>query len=284
MSEDFFITFQIDDVIETADMDVPISIKGFSYRDSSDPKVLYFEQTGILYIRLPDMDTEYISFYRDTIPKYKDKSIQKVVIDIRSNGGGNDEVWMTVLSAIIDKSIICKNKTYLKNTPLVIDYMSKIRNEQIISDQISSLNIDDNYYLERFDKDTIALSPKSIRYTGKIYVLVDKRCFSSALAFTAFCCRTDQLITVGQPSGYIGGRGTSPFFFSLPHSKLIFAISPMLDATNVESIEDYYDRFVQIPVFLTIADYVFERKYEGERYGEEYLFNYDSTFRKVLEL
>jgi hypothetical protein len=89
---------------------------------------------------------------------------------------------------------------------------------------------------------------------------------------------------VGEPSGYIGGKGLSPFFFRMPNSQLIFSIIPVLDASNVKSIEDYYDSQVDIPVKLNIDDYIFDRDDQSKRYGEDYLFNHDPVFRKVLEL
>ncbi|MCL2097628.1 MAG: S41 family peptidase [Bacteroidales bacterium] len=283
LSKDFNITFQVDSVIRTVDMNILRFMKGWLCKDYFEPKVLYFQKTNILYIRLPDMNTEDINYYLENIQQYKNQSIQKIIIDIRYNYGGNDEVWLALLSAIIDKPIICENKVYLKNTPLVIDYMNNIRKTKITHSQIDTFNIGNNDYIDISGNDTIVPLKESIQYTGKIYVLVNEKCFSSALAFTAICNRTNKFITVGQPSNYIGGRGISPFFFTLPHSKLIFTVIPMLDATDVESIGDYYDRFVQVPVMLTINDYMFERSYEGERYSEEFLFNHDPVFQKVLE-
>ncbi|MDR2407958.1 MAG: hypothetical protein LBE13_07595 [Bacteroidales bacterium] len=250
-------------------------------KDINEPKVLYFQKKHILYIRIPGMDMNDLDFYTQHILQHKNDSINKIIIDIRSNGGGNDRLWESILSTIRKNPFAeIQEKTYLKNTPTIKNYLSSMRDERL--DEQNRLTVGCDTFVRIIDTDERPVLP-SLDYTGNIYVLTDDKCFSSSLAFSATCNRMENVFTVGQPSGYIGGRGITPLFFSLPHSKLIFSISPTLDATDVKASEDYYDRQVKIPVIHSVEDLVLEIAYEGERYDEEFLFNHDSVFQKVLE-
>jgi hypothetical protein len=256
--------------------------QGNKAKDEHESAVSYFRKNKILYIRIPAMDMKNRDFYIQNILRHKNEPVEKIVIDIRNNGGGNDSLWINVMSAILDNPFReTEEKMYVRNTPFVRDYIS-IRGIKI--NEKDTVSIGNDNFVRITGDDDVPITAASLNYSGKIYVLVNEHCFSSALAFSATCNRMKKVITVGQTSNYVGGRGITPFFFVLPNSKLIFSISPVLDASDVKSVEDYYDRFVKIPVMPTIDDYVFERNYEGKRYGEEFLFNHDPVFRKVLEL
>ena len=89
---------------------------------------------------------------------------------------------------------------------------------------------------------------------------------------------------MGQATGYIKGRSATPFFFTLPHSKLIFELVPSFDLTAVKVPEDHYDSSPEIPVMLRLEDYITEMTDESEHYSERFLFNSDPTFQKILKL
>ncbi|MDR0231247.1 MAG: hypothetical protein LBI82_03925 [Dysgonamonadaceae bacterium] len=260
------------------------TIKSGVSSDYLKPKVLYFNQDHILYVRVPSMETDHIDFYTENILKYKDKQIDKVIIDVRSNQGGNDLVWMNIVSAITGNiNFVKEEDLYIRNTSTAINYLQIVRKMGVNKEDVFSIR-DDSFIRVATQPDTIKNWPPSINYSGKIYVMVDNRCFSSTLAFIATCNRNNDFITIGQSSGYIGGRGITPFFFVLPHSKLLFTINPILDTTGIENVENYYDNYVKIPVTCSIQDITFETDYKGERYGEEFLYKYDPVFQKVLKL
>lgn len=288
-SPKFDITYQKGDTIATENLMIHTEETG--YYSDDEAKVHYFSEQKILYIRVPDMDLSYLELFEQQIIQHKDSDINKVVIDIRDNGGGNDMTWFELLSLIIDQPIVVDLSMYLRNSDVVLNYLKDIRGKEIDKAKYPLLTIDTNTYF-RFSDETDTILPKenSINYSGKIYVLVNERCFSSSLAFTATCNKSEKLITVGQPTHWIGGRGITPFFFAMPNSKLIFALTPTLDNSHVHNIEDYYDNYVKIHVPLTIDDYHAEIIYQqteyphqGKRYDKSYLLQYDKVFRKIIE-
>jgi hypothetical protein len=248
-----------------------------------DPGVSYFHKHNILYLRIPAMDAEQCDFFVNEIMKHREEKIKKIIIDLRGNGGGNDRLWRTVLSAIVAEPLTMSEKYYIRDTYDAREYLTGIRKFPLNKDDTMSIN-GINYIGLSGDKDTIVPADKTLNYRGAVYLPVNNKCFSSTLAFTSSCREVASFVTVGEPSGYIGGKGLSPFFFRMPNSQLIFSIIPVLDASNVKSIEDYYDSQVNIPVKLNIDDYIFDRDDQSKRYGEDYLFNHDPVFRKILEL
>ncbi|MDR2685133.1 MAG: S41 family peptidase [Prevotellaceae bacterium] len=268
-----FITYEMDNKTETVEYK-NTSVVG--YNPMGDFSVQYFETDKILYIRIPSMDYEKINFLTTEIQKYKSQKINKVIIDIRYNGGGTDEVWSSVLSAIIKKTLKIKSNVYLKNTPIVRDYITNICNEKITK----TLKINEIEYIDvdTTNFDIIKPSENSLNYNGKIYVLVNEKIFSSSLAFVSVCKQVKNFVTVGVSTGYICGRSTTPFFLSLPNSKLIFELVPCIDMTNKKKSIDYYDMQAEIPVCITVDDYIKEVNNSKQLYTKDFLYNHDPVF------
>jgi len=252
-----------------------------------NPRVEYFIEDKILYIRIPYMDKGFIEDYNKEILKYKGATIDKVMIDIRDNNGGSDQVWMDILSVIIDKPIAAVQRLAFKDNPLVKEYLKK-SNISYSNKELEKKSIyigQDTLFCIREIREVNPMQ-KSLEYKGNIYVLANNRCFSSSLAFTSFCQSVDRLITVGSNYGYFGGQGITPFHFILPHSKFIFRLECSLDATGVQAYnpEEYYHDKVEIPVNINWDKTLLERDYEGDFYSEDYLYNIDPVFREVLKI
>lgn len=262
-----------------------LSLRGKSYKDFDTHKVQYFPSEQVLYIRIPEMELDSLELYQQEIAKYKTNMLSKVIVDVRDNPGGNDRLWKGVLANIIDQPITFSGKLLLRNTQTVINYLNDFRNDSLSYPQKTILNVGNDDFFCRFDySDSIHPSETTIGYNGNIYVLYNYASFSSSLAFVSICNQNDRLVSVGQPIGFVGGRGITPFFFSLPHSKIIFEISPTLDATNVKELADYFQDEPEILIEPSIDEEVMENTWTKNRYDEEFLYRFDPMFRKVLEL
>ncbi|MDR0660649.1 MAG: S41 family peptidase [Prevotellaceae bacterium] len=263
----------------------PFSIMSNRTVDAFDFNVFFDDEEKLLYIRIPSMDMDELSFLTNEMLAYKDETIAKVIIDIRGNGGGNDNFWIDVLRTIRSESISTKEKCYIRNTKAVLDYAQKYRNIEI-SDELVLYCEQEFVKISADSTTTYEPAVENLNYNGNIYAIVNDHCFSSALAFSAFCNRNNGLITVGEPSGYIGGRGITPFFFELPNSHLVFTLSPVLDASYIEEPIDFYDHKVDVLVKQPLEEIVFERNldHSTKRYSKSYLYKNDSVFKAVLSL
>lgn len=245
--------------------------------------VKYLSKDSLLYIRCPIMDESYIKFYKKEIGKVKKLPLKKVIIDVRGNTGGSDDVWFSILNLLIPKPI--ENNLVL---------LSKKNNgvEQFIRNKDKSGNIrtitplwDKSQAYNVAFEETDKIKPKhSLNYSGKIYILQDEDVYSSASCLTTMCLYNDNLVSIGRSNDKLGGRGIEAMSFGLPNSKLIFFLDILIDNTNAKEAKDIYHSEVEMPISLPIEYYINRNKYKDNTSSEEYLYNYDLLFKKVLEI
>ena len=204
------------------------------------PPLVALVNHDILYLRLPMMDPGLSGFYQRELSKYRNQFIRKVVIDVRNNPGGSDQAWIDLLGLLIKDDLPWRVRLAVKNSPLVRQYLQRSpygnwMNQHGKVQRISFLNNEEFSVAECPNQ--IRPSTNSLKIACKIYVLCEKS-YSSAGNLMSFCRASDRLVSVGVQSGLILGGGISPFSFSLPHSKLVFAVEPVLDLTDAKNARD----------------------------------------------
>lgn len=242
-----------------------------------DKKIKYFSNSCVLYIKLKKMDLNYLNL-DDINELSKNKKINKIVIDIRGNSGGNDNTWLKLLGRIIDKPIIYPVKQLVKNSN-IIRYKLKNEIKDFKNTEKISLLDNEEFLVIYNQNDTIYPDKKSIKYKGKIYLLQDEEIYSSALALSSVAALSDKIVSVGQTTGWMGGMCITPIAFTLPNSKLIFTIEPAIDATNIKTINNFWKDTVEVP-FNPPLDYYINRAKSKEKLNIED----DQYYKKVIEL
>lgn len=253
------------------------------YYSQSKEQALYFKDQNTLYIGMPFMDVDQgksiISKVDSLHTIYGD--FDKIIVDIRGNPGGNDMCWRNVLSHLITDNISFSiDLKYKYKTPVVDFYNKGKKNTK--HEAIPLLNHSE-YWTESNEIFTLKPNKRSIKHTGKIFVLQDKYIFSSAGNFSNFCLNSDTLISVGTTTNLVGGLQTEPLFFKMDHSELIFRIEPMLDFSGVKSINDFSHNNVEINIPTTVDDYYLRTTYVGDLYSKSFLTKHDKLVTHILE-
>lgn len=243
--------------------------------------VRYFEDDGVLFVRLPRMHQADLDTIRGQLVSYKNKAIDRVIIDVRGNGGGSDRVWMQILAAILDKDLRLHLAVATKNA----DRASLINREippraiQVGRDTLYEVPIEWN----------IKKADNSLDYAGTVYVIFDNsRCYSSTGSLKSACNRSDRLVSVGYPSGFLLGIGVTPMPGYLDESKLTYRIPLCLETTGVRSghPEDYWQSAVEVevkrPSFEKYEKIVFNT--QEDIYSGPFLKKYDACYRRILKL
>jgi len=223
---------------------------------SSSPLVTIID-TNILFIRLPFMQNS--EWYIDQITKQYNLNIKKIVIDIRGNSGGQDKVWLDILRLLISKTLYVKTEISVNNNEAIrkILPLYKINETPII------------------DVDTISPADNSVKFKGKIFILQDNNTYSSASSLSSLAFQMTDLVLIGQPTSFIGGRGLTPLIFKLDHSGIVFRM-PFTSDISGGLINPYMNK-VEFEIPLNVETY-FETLTENP-FGIEYLENKD----KMLE-
>ena len=256
-------------------------LDGRDKKSDAGKRVAYFPEQKVLYIRLPKMEEEDTAFYPSEIRKAAaNKEIAKVIIDIRGNGGGNDDVWRRLLSSIISKRIIWPLFLIANNSSMIRSHYPDIaRQPQFVNVPFLSHR---QYLIFFKGNDTIPVSSSSIRFDGPLFLLQNNNIYSSAGSLAALANYKQGFYTVGQPTGLQLGSGLTPLVFELPNSKILYRIEPVIDYSNVKVPNDIFHDNIKIFVPMTIDDFIRIAK-EPELYSNGYLLNRDPVFKETIK-
>lgn len=237
---------------------------------SSEEKIL--KENKIAYLKVKSMSNTTLNSDGKKISEFfnKIKDYPYLIIDIRGNGGGTDEYWMSnIVEPLIADSksasfAIAFKGNYIK--PFLTGRGITTKSIDNIPEQFKSSYVSD---MERFTSVTRTINPKnSVNFKGKIYLLVDDYVYSSAESFAAFSKASGFAELVGTTTGG-DGIGIDPSVMALPNSGLIIRFSQDMGINSDGTVNEKAH---------TKPDIYAEPAYE------DYLKGEDTILNKVLEL
>ncbi len=199
----------------------------------------YFRKSKTLYVRYKTFAA--FGDFINELEKYKEKEIQRVIVDVRGNGGGSDLQWLKFLSML--------KPTYkINKSPKSVAFKQSVVNKFLSSNDIfdslanEKVNIYHNDILEYIHptkekieelgdpyKDFFEEHKNILNYEGKIYCLTDDRSFSASLTFASLKYFISDFYIVSDNIPFYGGMGLTPLMFMLPKSKLVFRLASNFD-------------------------------------------------------
>lgn len=147
-----------------------------------------------------------------------------LIIDIQGNSGGSELYWSRlVVSRLIPKPITYFSTQIVRGGEINREYCPEFFEEaELLTGEVCSGLPDELYdgtfYLRKYPCEVAASDP--IAFRGKIYLLVDRKVFSSAGGWADFCKQTGWATVVGETTG-VQGIGRDPIVISLPESGLL---------------------------------------------------------------
>ncbi|QXV63788.1 hypothetical protein INP83_11795 [Mucilaginibacter sp. 21P] len=259
-------------------------------RDTIRNQVDYWSEVKVLYIKLFRMDNALIPKFQSKIAAYRDgkRPIDKVIIDLRDNGGGNDVVWQTVFQALLEKPIgypLTLDGPNPSNLPA--DYLKdrEIQKDSMVSERRAFLSKFDFYQYTQHSS-ILVPTDSSIRFKGKIVMIGNENIYSAGASALAISHVTtgDRFYSVGRPTGRFLGVGYSPVVLKLPHSAIPYRIEPVVDATQATGLADLmHDRF-EFNVPYTMEEITRRDAFDGNTLGTNYLIHFDPLTKKALDL
>lgn len=220
----------------------PYVMNRYKYnRDIEEEVVLYPEpvfETKVLtenelaYIKIKQMagfdvaegDHHKIRRFLETVENY-----EKIIIDIRGNGGGYDKYWENLVRLLTDETLKVEYYSFFKDGHRQNQDVFKVKGTTTIKDL-------DDEILESFPEEVktdfsfyksyrvIKKPSKLIDFKGKVYLLVDKGVFSSAEKFASFAKDSGFATLVGEATGGDRVFEEIPIIF-LPKTKFVIRYS-----------------------------------------------------------
>lgn len=257
--------------------------KGTGWNFSWGQNPNYFENYKTLYIKLQFMDRRSV---REIIKELKEivpgKVIDRIIVDIRNNPGGNDYAWHDLLSFLLKEDIQIEGSFGIKDSSLLRDKLRVGSERDLLKGEKKSYTFlnNEDFLVTDFNS-TISIRKDSLAYEGKIYIVTDN-IYSSAGSFADIALQHDQLILVGRPTHTHLGKGITPIFYTLPNSLINVRIEPVIDLSNSTTAPDILHDEVEVLVELTADEEFAVYEYGGDLLSEEYLFTYDPFIKKVI--
>lgn len=196
---------------------------------------------NIPYLRIPVFNNwstktqTAISDFFDTIAEE-----EHLIIDIRGNPGGNTAVWAQDLGSFLtSERILFSFLVAAKPGPLNLALNPALCTDQSGYHPYSDASWRTDFptiplnALESYDvvvKATVSMGGDASQtpiFHSKIWVLIDKKCYSAADTFAYFCKSTGFATLVGEQTGG-NGIGAQPYVMALPYSGLLVYYEPYL--------------------------------------------------------
>ncbi|NOU51461.1 hypothetical protein HG263_13065 [Pseudoalteromonas sp. JBTF-M23] len=199
---------------------IPSSLAQQSFADAFN--ISYSNTTALLTVNTFAWDDfkQFLTYMDNTFSAIKDNKVNHLIIDIRNNGGGNDDMWMAgILRYIADKPYR-HFSTY--RSKILLKYRDP---GQIVGDIEQGEN-------------TRLIQPEpelSNFYHGKTSLLIGTGTYSSAIVFANTVQGYDFAKLIGSPTGGRSTQSGGIQFMTLNHSQLQM-ISPRFLLTRPSGI------------------------------------------------
>lgn len=177
---------------------------------------------GVAYLNSTSFDYDldkYKSLLKDVFSQIKSAGVKKLIVDVRSNRGGNSALG----DALID----------MFNAKAYRDYAMKWKrsNQYVEFLKGRNLSVEEVYLQKRHgefistESEIIKPEANSLRFNGRVYVLSSKDTFSSGQMFLAVIKDNRLAKIIGEETNAPVCNFGEVFFFNLPNSRLRTSLS-----------------------------------------------------------
>ncbi|MDX5474559.1 MAG: S41 family peptidase [Bacillaceae bacterium] len=166
------------------------------------------EQVGYYFLSQCIVSEEYEKSVTDFFKNVIEQNINKVVLDLRDNGGGNSQVMYPFLQHLPAK--------FIREFEVQLKYSEEASNQNGYEQKSGK-----EAYAGRLHKNVI----KEPTFNGDLYVLVNNGTFSAATDFATIIHDNSIGVVEGEPTGGAPSAFGDLILVDVPNSKLILAVS-----------------------------------------------------------
>lgn len=197
-------------------------------------------------------------WFKESFAKILKHQTEKLIIDLRSNGGGDPEPTIELFSHLYPKSFTFYKAMYTET--------QKIPNGKLYKDPVFLLNLYTKIKLkkngDRYDVKNVAglkpYPPAKEQYTGEVIVLIDAYSFSATGEMCAILKEHDRVTFIGEETGGNPNQNTSGMMLqlTLPQSQIRAIIPLVVFEMNVNFPNTAQGIIPDIPLHNTVDDQI----------------------------
>lgn len=194
--------------------------------DILDPsrKLKYFGETAYLHPgNFSGDESQYRKFIDSAFTDIGKKKSPDLIIDLRNNGGGEDSFSDYLVSYIADKPFRWSSDFTLKTSEFLKEHVRKER-DTTAAFWKSALE-HENGEVYKYDFPPYTPQPEEKRYTGKVFVLVNRQSHSQSAVTAAQVQDYGFATIVGEETGDFPSLYASIFAFTLPNTGIPVNVS-----------------------------------------------------------
>jgi C-terminal processing protease CtpA/Prc len=172
-------------------------------------------------------------FYKESFTAFKDKGTKTLILDLRNNGGGADELGRLLLSYLVDKPF-----KYYDDLVLNALEFSFLKDKKLPEDQVER-QPNGKYRLVKHPN-WGEQQPSQPTFAGKVLILINGGSFSTTSEFLSQAHFHKRATFIGEESagGYYGNSSGFMPAVTLPNSKIIVRVPLMTYYMAVHGYKD----------------------------------------------
>ena len=205
------------------------------------------------------------TFYQESFEEMQSKGTRALVIDLRDNGGGADELGKLLLSYLINEPFKYYNDLVINSDHF--DFMKYAgRADFKITDKQAERGTDGKYHATSHPNWGIN-QPSKPTFTGKVYILINGGSFSTTSEFLSQAHYHKRAVFIGEESGggYYGNSSGMMPTVVLPNTKISVRVPLMTYYMAVSGYKAATHGVVpNYPVNHTIDDFIAGRDKDME--------------------
>lgn len=250
------------------------SIKAELYRAneyrSTQPLAQFSITDGIGYLDintfekswLKSRNINYKKFLKGSFGKLKEQGVQKLILDLRGNGGGDDYLGVMLCQYLINQEFKYFDSMEAVTSKFKYKEYSNAKWMNLIGMTLKKNKEKPGYFTFNYHRGLRTQKPNNIAFKGELVVLVDGRTFSTAADVASILHENDKGTFIGREvgGGYYGNNSAMQYDITLPNSKITYYIPIIRYYSSVDKPE-LFGHGVKPDVIVkrTYEDYINKR-------------------------
>ncbi|MBN1879886.1 hypothetical protein JW823_07220 [bacterium] len=176
--------------------------------DSDDRDLLTFDiqedaSTAVMTIRSFGGSEDYMPFLENSFKELRDKTIDNLIVDLRDNGGGEDEYGAALAAYLLDQPFRYYRSLDVKTDHIDFQRYTDLTRSDIHEMQSMIVKSDDGWYHVGLEHHPCLsqITPREPGFRGKVLVLIDGGSFSATSEVAAILQEHHRAEFIGEETG-----------------------------------------------------------------------------------